>query len=212
MWQAALLCGIAGYVDALGYVQLGNVFAANMTGNTVLLSIVLAQGEWARAATYGSTLASFFAGALIASLLKRALPQGAWLPLLFQAALLLAAALAPLDAASELALLALGMGLQGAAVTQFAGTSLYTVVITATICRLASGLIDGLWPPPRERSAAPRPAPRLIFAVAWLFYGIGAAVEVLLFGGLRLPLILPAILLALFAGWMAFHSAEGFAR
>ena len=77
MWQAALLCGIAGYVDALGYLKLGSVFAANMTGNTVLLAIVLAQGEWARAAVYGLTLAAFFAGALSASVLKRALPNGA---------------------------------------------------------------------------------------------------------------------------------------
>lgn len=212
MWQAALLCGIAGYVDALGYLKLGSVFAANMTGNTVLLAIVLAQGEWARAAVYGLTLAAFFAGALSASVLKRALPNGAWLPLLVQAVLLIAASLWPLGADKELVLLAFGMGLQGAAVTQLAGTSLYTVVITSTICRLASGIVDQLWPAGRGARAPSGRAPWLIFVVAWLFYGIGAAVEVLLFDGLRLPLVVPAVLLVPYAAWRALHPKAAVAR
>lgn len=212
MWQAALLCAIAGYVDALGYLKLGSVFAANMTGNTVLLAIVLAHGEWARAATYGLTLAAFFAGALSASVLKRILPRGAWLPLLAQAVLLIAASLWPLGADKELVLLAFGMGLQGAAVTQLAGTSLYTVVITATICRLASGIVDGLWPTAPGAAAPSGRAPWLVFVVAWLFYGVGAAVEVLLFDGLRLPLVFPAALLILYAGWRALHASGGSAR
>lgn len=209
MWQAALLCGIAGYVDALGYVKLGSVFAANMTGNTVLLAIVLARGAWHRAGIYCLTLAAFFAGALAASLMKRAFRGGSWLPLLVQAALLAAASFWPLDAASELALIAFGMGLQGAAVTQFGKASLYTVVITATVCRLASGLIDQLWPGPRE---APVSAPLLIHVAAWFSYGTGAAVEALFFDGLRLPLILPALLLVVYAGWRAFQPSAAQAR
>jgi len=203
MWQAALLCAIAGYVDALGYLRLGSVFAANMTGNTVLLAIVLAKGEWLRAAAYGLTLAAFFAGAICASVIKRAVPKGAWLPLLVQALLLVVASLSPLGPDKELVLLAFGMGLQGAAVTQLAGTNLYTVVITATICRLASGLVDELWPKAKGPNAAPATASWLVFVVAWLFYGIGAALEVLLFDGLRLPLLIPAVLLILYAGWHA---------
>jgi uncharacterized membrane protein YoaK (UPF0700 family) len=212
MWQAALLCGIAGYVDALGYLKLGSVFAANMTGNTVLLAIVLAHGEWARAAAYGLTLAAFFAGALSASVLKRILPHGAWLPLLVQAVLLIVASLWPLGADKELVLLAFGMGLQGAAVTRLAGTNLYTVVITATICRLASGIVDEIWPTVPGAAAPSGSAPWLIFVVAWLFYGIGAALEVLLFDGRYLPLVVPAALLVLYAGWLALHSTAGLTR
>ncbi len=203
MWQAALLCAIAGYVDALGYLRLGSVFAANMTGNTVLLAIVLAEGAWRRAAIYALTLAAFFAGALAASLLKRALARADWLPLLAQAALLLFASFWPLAAPAELAVLAIGMGMQGASFTLFAGTSLNTVVITSTVCRLASGLVDGLWP---RRGATETPAgapPRLIFVVTWLCYGSGAALEVAVFDGLRVPLAVPACLLVLLAGWLA---------
>ena len=208
MWQAALLCAIAGYVDALGYLKLGSVFAANMTGNTVLLAIVLAEGAWRRTATYALTLAAFFAGALASCLLRRALPRADWLPLLAQAALLLFAAFWPLDAAEELAVLAVGMGLQGAGLTQFDGTSLNTVVVTATICRLASGLVDGFWPPRRAAEATAPAAPRLIFVVTWFSYGAGAALEVAVFDGLRVPLVVPACLLVFLAGWLASARAR----
>ena len=209
MWQAALLCGVAGYVDALGYLRLGSVFAANMTGNTVLLAIAAAHGEWARASVYAMTLAAFFVGAVFASFMRRAIPRGAWLALLAQAALLLAASLLPLGAEKELVLLALGMGLQGAAVTQFAGMSLYTVVITATMCRLASSLVDGLWPKAEPNDAPAASAHWPIFVLAWLFYGLGAALEVLLFDGLRLPLLVPALLLALYALLLARRARAG---
>ena len=43
---AALLCIAGGIADAIGYVQSG-VFAANMTGNTVLTGISLANGDFA---------------------------------------------------------------------------------------------------------------------------------------------------------------------
>ena len=49
--RAALLCLIAGYVDIIGYIDLGGVFAANMTGNSVLLVLAMARGEAARSAS-----------------------------------------------------------------------------------------------------------------------------------------------------------------
>ena len=39
--QATLLTIIAGISDAVGYITMGGVFAANMTGNTVLAGIAL---------------------------------------------------------------------------------------------------------------------------------------------------------------------------
>jgi hypothetical protein len=40
----ALTC-VAGLVDALSYLELGHVFTAMMTGNTVLLAMAIGQGE-----------------------------------------------------------------------------------------------------------------------------------------------------------------------
>jgi len=41
--QATILTVIAGIADAVGYITMGGVFAANMTGNTVLAGIAAAQ-------------------------------------------------------------------------------------------------------------------------------------------------------------------------
>ncbi len=40
-----VLAWAAGSLDAIGYLGLGHVFTANMTGNAVLLGLALGQGE-----------------------------------------------------------------------------------------------------------------------------------------------------------------------
>lgn len=40
-----LLTSVAGSIDVIGYLKLGEVFTANMTGNTVLLGIALGRGK-----------------------------------------------------------------------------------------------------------------------------------------------------------------------
>ncbi len=44
--QATLLTIVAGIADAVGYITMGGVFAANMTGNTVLAGIAAAQRDY----------------------------------------------------------------------------------------------------------------------------------------------------------------------
>ncbi len=41
-----LLAWTSGCLDALGFLELGRVFTANMTGNTVLFGMAIAQGDW----------------------------------------------------------------------------------------------------------------------------------------------------------------------
>ena len=53
----------AGYVDALSYLGLSRVFTANMTGNTVLLAIGLAQLDADAAVRSSVALAGFLGGA-----------------------------------------------------------------------------------------------------------------------------------------------------
>ena len=49
----ALLACAAGAVDALSFLRLGDVFTANMTGNTVLLGIAVGERQGARALQIG---------------------------------------------------------------------------------------------------------------------------------------------------------------
>jgi uncharacterized membrane protein YoaK (UPF0700 family) len=203
MWRLALLCGIAGYVDGWGYTQIGRVFAANMTGNTVLFGIALAGAEWRRALTYATTLLAFFLAGIVASLIRRALQRSDLI--LYVAAAFLLLALLPKEAPElVLALLAVAMGFQGAAVQRFGRTAISTVVVTNTLLRLAEGIVTQI----RRPAASPvRPEEResvVMGATAWTTYAVGGALTVAGAAYLtRWALVLPAVLLAGIAASLA---------
>jgi len=64
-----LLCALAGSVDAAAYLLCGQIFVANMTGNTVLLGISLLQRNPKEAALRAGMVAAFLAGVIVARLL-----------------------------------------------------------------------------------------------------------------------------------------------
>lgn len=189
--RAGLLCLIAGYVDIIGYMELGGVFAANMTGNSVLLVLAAARGEGFRAASYLMTLAAFLGGAIVASFLRRRTGRPVW-PLVGAAVLVLVAALVAMPQPPQLVILAIAMGLQGAAITRFGPTSLQTVVVTGTMIRLADNLVDQA----RSGGGSARSA-TMLDALAWLTYIAGAALAMVAEHVMAHPLILGAV--ALFA-------------
>ena len=188
--RASLLCLVAGYVDAIGYTELGGVFAANMTGNSVLLAIAAARGEGTRVMAYGFTLVAFLAGAMAASALRRATGRPTW-ALLAAIALLLIGAVGDMGSNARLALLAATMGLQGGAVTRFGATPLQTVVVTGTLVRLADHLIEHLLP----SAPASEPGATRIHALAWIAYGGGAALAIIAQRIMRWPLLIAALVL-----------------
>ncbi|MFC7394315.1 YoaK family protein [Scopulibacillus cellulosilyticus] len=61
-----LLSAAGGCVDALSYLGLGEVFTANMTGNTVFLGVKLVYGDIHSAFLSGLSLVGFFTGLSIA--------------------------------------------------------------------------------------------------------------------------------------------------
>ena len=137
VWQACLLAIVAGYADAVGFLVF-NAFAGAMTGNTVLLGIALAGNQLAAAAESAGIIAAFVVGVAASALLRRYVPLAALLGL--EAAATVAAALImPLVAAP---VLAFAMGLQNAAMTHFAGTSLNTVFLTGNLQKLVESLLD----------------------------------------------------------------------
>ncbi len=210
MWSLArvgLLCLVAGMVDAYGYMTLGHVFAANMTGNTVLLAIAAVGGELAASVNYVLTLCSFAAGAVFGAVLKRASSR-AYVPLLLAALLLAALGLAAPGRLGMLGAIAIVMGLQAASVSKFGATTLQTVVITGPIVRLAEGLVDLLWPGKGKgadaRAAADASAHN---GLAWIAYGAGGALGAtgVALGGKPLILAVPALLLLAAAAELAIE-------
>lgn len=195
LWHAATLCLIAGFVDVIGYVDLGHVFTANMTGNTVLLAVNLVKGDWL-ALSYAATITAFALGVVTSTLLKLArvsLPS-----LLFMAgALLLFVSATRPGVFAALCQLAFVMGLQGGAITMFSGIRLPTVVVTSTLVNLIDGLVlrsasqpDAQAPPTRQLA---------YLATAWVAYGAGGGFAVLAQNYLAAPLIAPAVLYVIIA-------------
>jgi uncharacterized membrane protein YoaK (UPF0700 family) len=192
--QASLLTIVAGMADAVGYVSMGGVFAANMTGNTVLAGLALGEGQFELAAKRLAPLFTFFVGAMLARLMLRLWRRPAQ-PLLLEAAVLPAVGFLPLAPEAALLVVALAMGLQASAITHFGGTAVSTVVVTSTLARIAEAMLDRLWPTGRALPSIAA-TPRLL-ALTWIGYLLGAVAGVLLVRFVPWPLLVPAALLVL---------------
>jgi uncharacterized membrane protein YoaK (UPF0700 family) len=199
---ALLLCAVAGYADAVGYLQMG-VFAANMTGNSVLLAIGLAQAQWALSAERAVTVGCFFAGAVLGRVLLRLAGQRPSAPLLAEALLLGTALWAEPQHALSLWLMAAAMGVQASAMTRFNGAALSTVVMTSTLARLAHSVADALVAPFGMKPPAGTEPVRLLLGT-WLAYALGAALATLLLPRLLAPLWPTVALLCLLCAAMAW--------
>lgn len=153
MLQAGVLVMIAGYADAIGFLQ-HRAFAGQMTGNTILLAISLAEGGWSQAGFYLAVIASFLVGVAISgSLVRLGIAQAVALSL---AAVALAVC-AFVTARWGASLLAFAMGTQNAAATHFGAATLNTVFITGDLQKLFEKVLAWLWQPvsaPRDEGAS----------------------------------------------------------
>ncbi len=62
---AVALSGLAGFVDALGFITLGGVFVSFMSGNSTRLSVGLAEGTWGPAALTAGVIGLFLVGVVL---------------------------------------------------------------------------------------------------------------------------------------------------
>jgi uncharacterized membrane protein YoaK (UPF0700 family) len=183
-----LLSIAAGSADAAGYLGLGKIFTANMTGNIVLLGLALSEG---RSADTGRTLLSllaFIVGTCAGGWLCGRVPKKNWAPpitlvIAIEAVLLLAFAIlwALVSPGRQLtfsfpliALLSLSMGLQGAAAYRLGIPGIVTTVVTGTLTSLLTGLM-------KTFSAVPAEEPQLasfgLQTGVILVYGAAAALS-----------------------------------
>jgi uncharacterized membrane protein YoaK (UPF0700 family) len=207
LWIAALLSGTAGFADAVGYVNSG-VFAANMTGNTVLAGLSLADGKWDTAIERGATLAAFCVGIVLASFVLRLAPGRNAVPLIGEALLVLASAFTEPRTGLSLGLIAAAMGMQAVAVTRFRSVVASTVVVTTTMALLCEFGLTWCLARPEARAAAPKTAPSLL-ALIWACYGLGAVIAARAIPQTAHPLFLPAAMLAIVALLIAIRGRNG---
>jgi uncharacterized membrane protein YoaK (UPF0700 family) len=133
----------SGFVDAASYLGLGRVFTANMTGNTVLLGVAIADGSATELERAASALGGFCVGVAIGVLLigasDRAWPRIAGAAFAFEAAalaaLLIAWAAVGADSArlGLIAVSGLAMGTQSAAVRTTRAGGVATTYVTGTL-------------------------------------------------------------------------------
>jgi uncharacterized membrane protein YoaK (UPF0700 family) len=142
-----------GIVDAVSYIGLGRVFAANMTGNVVLLGFGIAGGTHLPVVAPVVSLVAFLVGGMAGGQLAGRLAKRRALhlavALTVEVGLVLTAAILAVgihvragrfSGDMVIALLALGMGVRNATVRTFAVPDLTTTVLTMTLTGLASGL------------------------------------------------------------------------
>ncbi|WP_328941434.1 DUF1275 domain-containing protein [Streptomyces sp. NBC_00250] len=183
---------LAGLVDAVSYLGLGQVFVANMTGNVVLLGFALAGAAGLSASASVVSLAAFLVGAVAGGRFgtRFAAHRGRLLAsaMALQAVLVAAAFVIAVVAHGRvgtpgryalIVTLGLAMGTQTAVARRIGVPDLTTTVLTQTLTGLAAGSGGA-------GDVGPRPARRILSVLAMV---LGALVGALLLDvGLSLTL------------------------
>ncbi len=171
---------VAGCTDAISYLGLGRVFTANMTGNTVLLGLAVAQRDAGAAARSAAALGGFVLGAVVVGLTpeqrRLSVTGGLVAELGLLAALLAwwsATGSTPRGATQDglIALAGTAMGVQSAAVARLAVPGVATTYITGTWTGISAGVADWLRRPARDPSAEDRPHRGLQVVVVVVYLG-----------------------------------------
>ncbi len=151
---ALCLTCVGGYVDAVGYVALFEVFTANMSGNSVHLGIYLGRQDWPNLLAPLCAVVSYIVGMALTRIAiqiagRRGLKRIASFTLAAEAVLLaLFAHATPAMHLGQLvdlhspayftlvALLAFAMGVQTATLTHIGALTIYTTFVTGTLTKL----------------------------------------------------------------------------
>lgn len=190
-----LLACAGGAVDAVSYMELGRVFTANMTGNTVLLGLALVEADGQAIVRSALALTGFLVGGALGSwIVAQGRPAGIWpttvtLALVLEWAFLIVFAVGwqytsstsptPAASAALIVLSALAMGVQSAAARHLDVSGIATTYITGTLTSLVARLVSwaGVVGARFNPIQSPQPARGTgLLAAVWLIYLGGAIV------------------------------------
>jgi uncharacterized membrane protein YoaK (UPF0700 family) len=144
---ACALSALAGYVDGIGFLQLGGLFVSYMSGNSTRLGVSLAAGDWSVALQAIALIALFVLGACAGSLIVQGRGgRHQALLLLIEGLLLCAAALAYSFALPNLAVAAmvLAMGMENAVFQIHGGSGLGLTYVTGALVKVGQLLAAAL--------------------------------------------------------------------
>jgi uncharacterized membrane protein YoaK (UPF0700 family) len=192
---------MAGFVDAVGYLSLGHIYTANMSGNSIAVGIHAASQEWGELLQRSWPVATYFVGLLFCRLLiaygaRKRIRRIATPALFFEIGLLLPVCLAAVPgkrtsielSTTYVGLLAIAMGIQNAALTHFSTLTVHTGFVTGTLLRCAENTakyLTWVWDQARRRQqplmAVIRRSGRqeafqksVWLSLVWIAYVIGA--------------------------------------
>jgi uncharacterized membrane protein YoaK (UPF0700 family) len=209
-----LLAAVAGWVDALSFSELGSVFTSFQSGNLIFLGLAIDQGDTEQLVGAAVSLTAFLAGTALGAYAvgragvewpdsRRLLPAFVleWVLLVGCAICWRVFGTPAGDSAERIALLALAalaMGAQGAAVLALHIRGVVTNAMTATL--MLGGVLVGLHAHGRSAAQGASPLPAAIVAAVCGSYTVSA----LLVGAIDMPELMaavPAAVLALFLAW-----------
>jgi uncharacterized membrane protein YoaK (UPF0700 family) len=138
---AALLAGLAGMVDAIGFLRLGHLFVSYMSGNSTQFALAVGRGRLSEAGSILVLIVLFVLGTTAGQLIVHF--SGRWhlTGVLAAVTALLAAAAATRTAPEPMVL---AMGALNAAMHRAGNVAVSLTFVTGTLVRLGQGLGDFL--------------------------------------------------------------------
>ncbi|PZR36230.1 MAG: DUF1275 domain-containing protein [Caulobacter segnis] len=171
---AVTLSGVAGYVDAIGFLKLGGFFVSFMSGNSTRLGVGLATGHWGAVSTVLTLVASFVAGVVLGALTARGFGENRRSPVLVLEAILLAAGATLLGLGYDTAgitAVAMAMGAENAVFQRNGDVAVGLTYMTGALVkagqRIAGALVGG------------EPADWLRYVLLWTGLAAGGALGAL---------------------------------
>ncbi|MED5537291.1 MAG: YoaK family protein [Pseudomonadota bacterium] len=186
-WLALLLAGLAGYVDALGFLHLGGVFVSFMSGNSTRLAASLAEGQWPAAAHLAAILALFVLGSFLGALVAGGEDAPSRSRVLMFEGLLLALAAALAGAGltpAAVGLMVMAMGAENSVFLRNGEVGVSLTYMTGTLVKLGQALAGAVKGGDRHAYKA--------YLTLWAGLSVGAVLGALTFGRLGLAALWPA--------------------
>ncbi len=197
-WMAVMLAWVAGFVDAVGYLTLLQLFTAHMSGNSVAFGAYLGQGNWGEVLRRGFPIPLFVLGVALGTIIIEiicrrgvrstvalilALEALLLLVFLFYGSALLRQGSVPVGWQFYLltALSVLAMGLQTATLQRVGGRIVSTTYVTGMLTHLSEDVAGyAIWLFDRLFLRRVQPSPSLqraaLLTAIWSSYACGAII------------------------------------